>query len=117
LLLGLRHGRRKVDAVVVAQVVEGDVLAHVLDAGLLQALDDGVAATADGVVLELHDGARAERVVGLEVAGESGDGWHGHDDFEGAPCAVCLQDTLDHGTAEFVDHRALLGRRGRDEEL
>ncbi|KUI63669.1 hypothetical protein VM1G_12024 [Cytospora mali] len=117
LVLRARHGRRDVQAVVVAQVVEGDVLVRVHDARLPELLDDRVPAPADGVVLELHDGPRAQRAVRLEVAREGGHGRHRHDDAELLVVLVRPHDPRDDGRADLVVDGLLLVVGGGDEEL
>lgn len=64
LLLCLFHRTRGIDAVIIAQVVEADVVQGIVPLSR-DGLVDAVPATTDAVVLELHDGAGAERAVGV----------------------------------------------------
>jgi hypothetical protein len=59
ILLGTGHDGAGVDAVVVAQVVEVDVLVRVLDTRVSQSLDDAVAAEVEEVGVELKNVSKA----------------------------------------------------------
>lgn len=118
LALSAGHVGGDVDAVVVAKVVEADVAARVVDTALVsEGFYDAVSAAADGVVLELHDGAGAQCVVRLEIAGEGGNGGHIDNDLEILAVSVGAEDTVDDGAADLVGDGVLLIARGSDEEL
>lgn len=111
------HGRGNVDAVVVAKVVEGDVSSRVIDALLLQRFHDAVAASVDGVVLELHDAACTQGTVGLQVASKGRNSGHENDDTEVFARLVGSNNAINDCPANLVVDRVLLVRRSRNEEL
>jgi hypothetical protein len=76
--LHLGHGARGIDPVVVAQVIEADIL-HGVEASPRNRLINAVPASIDRVVLELHDGAGTQCIIALEVTSESWNGGHEYD--------------------------------------
>src|ERR1043166_7495314 len=80
LLCSIKNSRR-IDAVVVAQVVEADIV-HRVAARLRDAVIDTAPAPRDRAVLVVHNRARAERIVAAQIAREGRDGGHDHDHFE-----------------------------------
>lgn len=115
-LLGLVHGPGGVDAIKVAQVVEADVVARV-DPRLTQLLEYAVAPTADGEVLELHDGAGSQRALGLEVSREGGHGGHDDPDPERLALLIGPDDAINHGGADLIGYGELFIAGCCDEEL
>lgn len=117
LLLGALHGGRRVETVVVAQVIEPDVSLPVLDSALLKHLYDAVAASADALVLELKNGTGPESAFRLEIPGERRDSWHDDDDTEVLASLMGSNNTVYDGKTDLVCDWLLRIRGGGDEEL
>lgn len=115
-LFSLGQRPTEVDAVIVAQVVEADVV-HGVVALLGNQLHDAVSSAVDRVVLELHNGSGSEgRVIG-QITSETG---HRGDDNEHLVLLTRLgrpQDSFHDRSADLVLHGLLGVTSGSDEEL
>jgi len=117
LLFGTLHGGRRVETVVVAEVVESDISLPVLNSALLKHLDDAVTASADALVLELENGTSAESAFRLEITCKGGDCWHDNNDTEILASLLGSDNTVHYGEADLVRHWLLRIRGGGDEKL
>lgn len=73
--------------------------------------------TIDRVVLEFHDCAGTERIISLQITGESWHGRHDNDHLILLAVACSANNTLNNGSSDFVGDGSL-GVHGRsDEEL
>lgn len=115
-LLHLLHGSGGIDAVVISQVVKSDVF-HGVDTFSGNGLVDAVTSAIDRVVLEFHDCSGAERIVGLQVTGESRYGGHNNNHFILLVISCSANNTLNNCGANLVGDGSLSVHGRGDEEL
>lgn len=116
LVLRCRHQPGIVDPIVVAKVVESNVV-HGVEAFLGNQLHDAVAAAVNGIVLELHDSPSAESLVVPQVSSKARHRGNHDDDLVLLTSTGSTQDTFHNGGANLVLHWALRVTRCCNEKL
>jgi hypothetical protein len=102
LALGLPHGRRDIQPIIVPQVVEPNIPLRIIHSRRNKGLHDTMTATTDTVVLELHDGPGTKGAIALEISSEGRHGGHQDDDLEELVGLVGADDAVDYGAADLV---------------
>lgn len=113
------YGREKssvVDAIVISQIVETDVL-HRVEPFLGDQLHDTLPASVDRVILELHNSASTQSFVITQVTSKARHRGNNNDDLVLLTSSGSTQNALDNGSTDLVLDRSLRISRGRDEEL
>jgi hypothetical protein len=105
------------NAIIIPQIIETNILLRIRNPLLLDGFYDAVSSPADRSVLEFHDGARTERIVGVEIACECGDRRHADYYFVDFVVFPGSHDTFYDCGADFVPYGVLRVGSGSYEEL
>lgn len=116
LLLCRSHCSARVDAVVVAEIVESYVI-HRVKSSPGNSFVNTIASTVDRIVLEFHDCSSTESIIALEITSKCRDSRHQDNHLVLFAVSGRTNDTLYDSTCDLIFDRFLLVASGCDEEL